>query len=418
MGREGDHLLIPFECDLCIFRKLKKMNPLLESTRDVLLMACIRRVNLDAMWSRTTNIVVGNRDRIRLGLRLSDQVGLEGPYEHFGPLPFKDHCGYEVAIQMVLHSRLPGRYSKDHTQFDTIRQLRTAYSNQVKAAPQANWNTLAIGDSKGRYQRLGQDPCGSFWFYRFNIGLKNRMGQDWRPNRALSTKLLLKISSKANEKSRISDYKSERYMWLVFLVYTMICYVTSLRGVEGFLLDLDGLIRYWNSERKDYIIIALLGKIKGESNDAAHLIPCVLITSSGINIREVIERLIREKEDLKLKDRPAISNETGELIESSEIDNMLIELLVICYQEDRGLFPPDMDIEEKLRDSYQCFQTFRRTSDTRALEKKVSYLDMKNFNLRTAVETAAGRVLSRLMRKHYAQLELLLGPFLCYTFYM
>ena len=107
-GRAGDHLLIPFECDLCIFRKLKKMNPLLDSTRDNLLLACIRRVNLDAMWSRTTNTVVGNRDRIRLGLRLSDQVGLEGPYEHFGPLPFKDHCGYEVAIQMVLHSRQPG----------------------------------------------------------------------------------------------------------------------------------------------------------------------------------------------------------------------------------------------------------------------------------------------------------------------
>ena len=77
------------------------------------------------------------------------------------------------------------------------------------------------------------------------------MGQDWRPNRALSTKLLLKISSKANEKSRINDYKSERHMWLVFLVYAMVCYVTSLRGVEGVLLDLDGLIRYWDSERND-----------------------------------------------------------------------------------------------------------------------------------------------------------------------
>ena len=418
MGRAGDHLLIPFECDLCIFRKLKKMNPLLESTRDNLLLACIRRVNLDAMWSRTTNTVVGNRDRIGLGLRLSDQVGLDGPYEHFGPLPFKDHCGYEVAIQMVLHSRLPGRYSKDHTQFDTIRQLRTAYSNQVKAAPQANWNTLAIGDSKGRYQRLGQDPCGSFWFYRFNIGLKNRMGQDWRPNRALSTKLLLKVLSKANEKSRISESKSEKHRWLVFLAYAMVCYVTSLRGVEGFLLDLDGLIRYWSSERKDYIIIALLGKIKGESNDAAHLIPCVSITSSGINVREVIERLIMEKKNLGLKDGPAISNTMGKLIEPSEIDEMLIKVLVDCYQEERVLFPADMDNEEKLRDSYQCFRTFRRTSDTRALEKKVSDSDMDIVNRWKAVETAAGRVPGRSMRQHYAQLELLLGPFLRYTFAM
>ena len=154
----------------------------------------------------------------------------------------------------------------------------------------------------------------SFWFYIFYIGLKNRMGQDWQPSRALSTKLLLKILSKANEKSSVSDSKSDRHRWFVFFVYAVVCYVASLRGVEVFLLDLDGLIRYWNSDRKDYILIALLGKIKGESNDATHLILCVSITSSGINFREVIERLIRGKEDLRLKDGSAISNKMGKLI--------------------------------------------------------------------------------------------------------
>ena len=77
-----------------------------------------------------------------------------------------------------------------------------------------------------------------------------------------------------------------------------------------------------------------------------------------------------------------------------------------------------MDTEEKLRDSYQCFWTFRRTSDTRALEKKVSELDMDIVNRWKAVETAAGRVPGWLMWQHYDQLELLLGPFLCYTFAM
>ena len=319
---------------------------------------------------------------------------------------------------MVLHSRLSGRYPKDHTQFYTIRQLRTAYSNQVKTAPQSNCNTLAIGDSKGRYQRLGQDACGSLWFYRFNLGLKNRMGQDWRPNRALSTSLLLKMLGKANEKSKDSETKSERHRWLVFLAYAVVCYVTSLRGVEGFLLDLDGLNRYWEPDRKDYIVIALLGKIKGESNDAAHLIPCVPITSSGINIREIIGRLIKEKAVLGFKNGPAISNDVGKLMESSEIYEMLVELLLSCYREDKSFFRADMDTEEKLRESYQCFRTFRRTSDTRALEKKVSKSNMDIVNRWKAVETAAGRVPSRSMRQHYAQLELLLGPFLRYSFAM
>ena len=177
---------------------------------------------------------------------------------------------------------------------------------------------------------------------------------------------------KANEKSKDSETKSERHRWLVFLAYAVVCYVTSLRGVEGFLLDLDGLNRYWEPDRKDYIVIALLGKIKGESNDAAHLIPCVPITSSGINTREIIGRLIKEKAVLGFKNGPAISNDVGKLMESSEIDETLVELLLSCYQEDKNFFPADMDTEEKLRESYQCFFIFRRTSDTRALERKVS----------------------------------------------
>jgi hypothetical protein len=64
---------------------------------------------------------------------MSRVVGLHGPYLHDGPMPSYDHCGYEVAIQMLLHSRHPGRYSRDHVQLDTIRKLRTCHRNQVCA---------------------------------------------------------------------------------------------------------------------------------------------------------------------------------------------------------------------------------------------------------------------------------------------
>jgi hypothetical protein len=36
----------------------------------------------------------------------------------FMMVPSYDHCGYEVAIQMLLHSRHPGRHSRDHVQLD------------------------------------------------------------------------------------------------------------------------------------------------------------------------------------------------------------------------------------------------------------------------------------------------------------
>jgi hypothetical protein len=41
VGCDGDHLLVSFECDLCIFRKLRNLNTLSTSEQDKLLLACI-----------------------------------------------------------------------------------------------------------------------------------------------------------------------------------------------------------------------------------------------------------------------------------------------------------------------------------------------------------------------------------------
>jgi hypothetical protein len=103
-GRDGDHLLVPFECDLCIFRKLRGKDPWSVSEQDKLLLGCIRRISLDAFWSRASSTVLGHRDRMKQALALSESVGLEGPYVHWGTMPLSDTFGYEVAIQTVLAS--------------------------------------------------------------------------------------------------------------------------------------------------------------------------------------------------------------------------------------------------------------------------------------------------------------------------
>jgi hypothetical protein len=154
VGRDGDHLLVTLECDLCTFRKLCFCDPLPNCEQDRLLLACIRRITLDAFWSRAPLTVLGNRDKIRQGLVLSKLVGLEGPYVHFGSMPSTDTFGYEVAIQIVLASRRPGEYSREYTQWDSIRKFCTAYANHVRASPQANHNPLILGDDKGKSQRL------------------------------------------------------------------------------------------------------------------------------------------------------------------------------------------------------------------------------------------------------------------------
>jgi hypothetical protein len=98
--------MLSFECDLCIFRKLRDQHqPDPQSQVDTCVMLTIRRMNLDAFWSRATPTVVGNAGVVVRGLRHSASLGLTGPYLATGPLPYRDHCGYEVALQLLTDSR-------------------------------------------------------------------------------------------------------------------------------------------------------------------------------------------------------------------------------------------------------------------------------------------------------------------------
>jgi hypothetical protein len=215
-ARMGDHLMVAFECDQFVFRKLYRCEPIeteedalnaafasnllqeryglhtsLNKENDGKALATIRRMILDAFWSRASSTVRSNAKVIQRGCELSASLGLDPPYLEPGPLPSFDHCGYGVAIQMLLASQEPGRHSAVYKQFDTIRHFKTGYGNQIRASGQANAAVTAIGDADGKtYQRMCSDPCASIWFGRFVTGCRRRMGQDWRPDEAVSPRLV------------------------------------------------------------------------------------------------------------------------------------------------------------------------------------------------------------------------------------
>jgi hypothetical protein len=228
---------------------------------------------------------------------------------------------------MLLHSRHPERHSRDHVQLDTIRKLRTCHGNQIRASPQANKPALSLGDQKGRYQRFLADPAASFWFYCFFDGYRIRMGQDWRPNQAMSQDLLHKVLKVAS--LRIADAVTTRdhNQWIVFHAYVVVTYVVSLRGSEGLILDLAGLIRQWEKGDGTCVVIALLGKIKGKHHERCHLLPSVPITQSGVRVAELLERLIASKRQKGFEDGPAISDERGEAYSSRAIDDCVTILV-------------------------------------------------------------------------------------------
>ena len=113
-ARAGDHLMTPFECDWCIFRKLRGEEPDPRSVQDKYLMVCVRCMNLDAFWSRAASTVAQNTRNARRMIEKSMKVGIPyGPFLSHGPFPSYDHCGYQVVYLMLDSSLDEGKYHTD-----------------------------------------------------------------------------------------------------------------------------------------------------------------------------------------------------------------------------------------------------------------------------------------------------------------
>ena len=70
--------------------------------------------------------------------------------------------------------------------------------------------------------------------------------------------------------------------------YICVAYGYSLRGHEAFWIDCDHLLRFLHigkaNTRTPHVIVAALGRFKGEDGDRMHLFPLVNETRSGVRI--------------------------------------------------------------------------------------------------------------------------------------
>ena len=60
VAQDGDHMMVPFQCDTCQFMNVRKRLPCPGNAQNELLMKCLRRVILDSFWSCERSTVCGN----------------------------------------------------------------------------------------------------------------------------------------------------------------------------------------------------------------------------------------------------------------------------------------------------------------------------------------------------------------------
>ena len=77
---------------------------------------------------------------------------------------------------------------------------------------------------------------------------------------------------------------------------------------------------------------------------------------------------------------PAISDCQGKSLPTSEFDDLISEILEDIFDRKPELFPPHILGKENISERYHCFRTFRRTSDTRAIEMDLKTTDIDIVN--------------------------------------
>ena len=401
-GRDGVHLMCSFQCDYCLFYKMKGRHPIDSNMKDELLLVCLRRANLDAMWSRESSTVLNNRRKMEKMLKISDDLGIEPSFPPLGPFPTDGIQGVNVAIHMLKRSLDPGRYAS-YSQFETIRKFRATFSNAYMASVSGALGASSLGRNTPK-TFFTQCPTNSIWFEKFAHGCLKRMGQVIRQDLGISIDVEMALLD--HIKREIKDAEGWHKNKLIMAgAYDSVCFCGSFRGHEVFLTDLSGLIKYQKeteqSGQNDYIVLPLLGRFKGETSERYHLTPLAAVTKSGIKTGLWIKLLLKMHEKLGNVRGPAFIDQYGQRMTFRQMQPMILKMLLQVQANKPHIISPSVNVLEE----YGISRSFRRGATTHARNKGVSKSDITVANRWRDKENSQGRNINQPMIDHYSEVS-------------
>ena len=202
---------------------------------------------------------------------MDEELGLSTAFPNPGPWPIGDYVGFQVALRILCASRLQGSYHDDRQQFATVRKLRTLHHHLYeRSAKVATYMRTMKLSSKSDLFRTSVCETNSLFFIRFMEGCLKRMSEDIRSDMALDPTILHLILTDLEVELFDENTTRARKRFVVVLgLYLVMSFCLSLRGNEGFMLDLQGLIQHImdgrsENERYPHVVFPLLGCFKNE----------------------------------------------------------------------------------------------------------------------------------------------------------
>ena len=425
-GTEGAHLCSPFQCELCWFRNLVGKDPVLGVHDQAIYL--IRRSNLDNMAGRAPSTIRGHLMETLTMVQNFERVGLPLPLQPLGPMPLGDSTGMGIAIGMQLKSITAKGRIVQNPQYATVRGVRGTASLNWQTSPFGVGESSSFAKGKGRV-RPTSCPTQSDWFYYFCLGMELRMGSQAQPDHAVQmgalVHLLNLIKGDAQCAEDVGFVSDANYLWKVG-AYLCVLTAASLRGHEGFYLELAGLRKYLSKgkngsipigliitkeavlsealcSRLPHVTVALLGHFKGETKADHHLIAIASETQSGLQPRWWIEKLVMVCASEGRMHGPAFADEYGQLASSPDY-NSTFQGYLLRVQLETTLIDKDVDVFKV----YNTYRTLRKTATTRIERAGFGNDFVDKMNRWRSQEDAQGRQVRRRMNAHYADAALLM----------
>lgn len=415
VARPGDHLFCLFECDYCAFFKLCGRLPSSRSQADSRLQTFVRRANLDAFWTRRSGTISQLVSTVRRQVEVGQMFGFT-MYPNPGPVPFCSDQGMRVAVGTLWQSIQPGRRRKTSQVYSSVKKVRGAYSDMYHRSCRAIETSLVFRTDTKR-QVASSNPVDSEWYWRFQAGLRARIGDSPKQDLAISHEVMLLVQAYFEAMWKVgleeSDLKTQKRAATGFLFFGF-TFVAGLRGFEVpkiVLHELRGQIR------KDprlglpaHVAIPLLGRFKSRSSQQQRLVVFVVYeTPRGLRIGEWVERLIAILESEEVVEGWLFQDQEGEQAKMSDhFGEDFFNALLHVQEAHPDAIPQEVDVI----DDYGLARSGRRGADTEATNAGVSSEDIDWIH---RWNTGGEELSAAPMRVLYADRRQLLRTYLRYS---
>jgi len=288
VGRDGDHLMNPYQCELCQFRNLQARSPQQGNRVDDKLLEAFRRIALDVFWSRESSTVRNNLGLVRRAAKTEEKYGcLNRIIPAIGPHPLEDKDGIGACLAVLDKSMDQGNYCSE-VQWSTFRKMMSALSNIGQVGPGGLSDAIGIG-GKGKSWISG-GSTHKFHFSRFMTGIHKRVGEDVRRDEPISIGVIQEIhrtlDTRWNSEMR-KPRPSKRVLKKIAMTgyWFVVGFCSGFRGEENGLLEFEGTLQSLENlsspepgvEKHFESVIA--GRTKNNSLSGARFgVPCVATT--------------------------------------------------------------------------------------------------------------------------------------------